>query len=59
VRILGENWAARLADPFAQAGKVVEAGSEVRVVKVEGLTLIVEPLFALDQVGEGMLTWTS
>ncbi len=59
VRILGENWAAQLAEPFAHAGKVVEAGSEVRVVKVEGLTLIVEPLFALDQVGEGMLTWTS
>jgi membrane-bound serine protease (ClpP class) len=59
VRILGENWAARLAEPFAQAGKAVEAGREVRVVKVEGLTLIVEPLFALDQVGEGMLTWTS
>jgi membrane-bound serine protease (ClpP class) len=58
VRILGENWAATLAAPFAEAGKPVEAGQEVRVVSVDGLTLVVEPIFALGDVTEGTLQWT-
>jgi membrane-bound serine protease (ClpP class) len=55
VRILGENWAARLATPFNEAGREVEAGSEVRVVRVDGLTLVVEPIFKLGDVMEGAM----
>jgi membrane-bound serine protease (ClpP class) len=58
VRILGENWAARLAEPFAHSGEAVEAGTEVRVVRVDGLTLVVEPIFALGEVTEGAVQWT-
>jgi len=58
VRVLGENWAARLSEPFAHAGEAIEAGRDVRVVHVEELTLIVEPILALGDVGEGTLSWT-
>lgn len=42
VRVLGENWAARLAKPLPE-GAALEPDQSVRVVKVDGLTLIVEP----------------
>ena len=42
VRVLGENWAARLAKPLPE-GAALEPERQVRVVKVDGLTLIVEP----------------
>jgi membrane-bound serine protease (ClpP class) len=58
VRVLGESWQARLSEPFARAGQRVEAGSEVRVVQVDRLTLVVEPIFALGDVGEGAMSWT-
>jgi membrane-bound serine protease (ClpP class) len=41
VRVLGEDWAARLAHPDA---KPIEADMPVRVVRVEGLTVLVEPV---------------
>jgi len=41
VRVLGEDWAARLAHPD---GKPIEADTSVRVVRVEGLTVLVEPV---------------
>ncbi|HEU5348842.1 MAG TPA: NfeD family protein, partial [Ktedonobacterales bacterium] len=41
VRVLGEDWAARLAHP--EAASPVEAGASVRVVRVEGLRVLVEP----------------
>jgi membrane-bound serine protease (ClpP class) len=44
VRVQGENWAARLDARSTAAGTRVEAGQEVRVVGVDGLKLIVEPL---------------
>jgi membrane-bound serine protease (ClpP class) len=44
VRVQGELWAARL-DPLAiSSGIQVESGKEVRVVGIEGLKLIVEPV---------------
>lgn len=42
VRILGENWTARLAKPLP-GGAALEPDHSVRVVKVDGLTLVVEP----------------
>ncbi|MGE5334479.1 MAG: NfeD family protein, partial [Nitrososphaerota archaeon] len=41
VRVLGEDWAARLARP--DSSPPVEAGASVRVVRVEGLRVLVEP----------------
>lgn len=40
VRVLGEDWAARLAHPEQPP---LEAGAVVRVVRVEGLRVLVEP----------------
>jgi membrane-bound serine protease (ClpP class) len=45
VRVLGENWSARLAKPLPE-GAALEPERKVRVLKVDGLTLIVEPLEA-------------
>lgn len=45
VRVLGENWSARLAKPLPE-GAALEPEQKVRVLKVDGLTLIVEPLEA-------------
>lgn len=46
VRVQGEDWAARL-DPVATSAELhVEVGQEVRVLAVEGLKLIVEPVYA-------------
>ncbi|HEX6817888.1 MAG TPA: NfeD family protein [Ktedonobacterales bacterium] len=42
VRVLGEDWAARLAKPLPE-GAALEPEQPVRVLKVDGLTLIVEP----------------
>jgi membrane-bound serine protease (ClpP class) len=44
VRVLGENWAARLALPDGAATPTIEAGATVRIVRVEGLTVLVEPV---------------
>lgn len=55
VRLLGEDWAARLASPASSA---VEVGQEVRVARVDGLTLIVEPTPTTGNTVEGALTWT-
>nr|MBF6591176.1 NfeD family protein [Ktedonobacterales bacterium] len=48
VRVLGEDWAARLREPRAAAGAQVatrvEVGGEVRIIGVDGLKLIVEPV---------------
>ena len=41
VRVLGEDWAARLAHP--DATPVIEPGAAVRVIRVEGLKVLVEP----------------
>lgn len=41
VRFHGENWAARLDEPFA--GQVVLRGQRVRVVGLEDLSLIIAP----------------
>jgi membrane-bound serine protease (ClpP class) len=43
VKVLGENWAARLPDRAAVTGLRLEAQTPVRVVGIDGLTLIVEP----------------
>ena len=43
VRVLGENWAARLDEPAATLGPSVDQGEPVLVRRVEGLRLIVEP----------------
>ena len=48
VKVLGEDWAARLANP-ASVSQSVEAKTTVLVVGVDGLTLIVEPPQALPQ----------
>ncbi|HET8909659.1 MAG TPA: NfeD family protein [Ktedonobacterales bacterium] len=42
VRVLGEDWSARLAHPESSAS--VEPGASVRVVRVEGLRVFVEPV---------------
>jgi membrane-bound serine protease (ClpP class) len=42
VRVLGEDWAARLAQPEPNA-PTLEPGARVRVVRVEGLRVVVEP----------------
>lgn len=42
VRVLGENWSARLAKPLPE-GAALAPDQSVRVLKVDGLTLIVEP----------------
>jgi membrane-bound serine protease (ClpP class) len=41
VRVLGEDWSARLTHPDALP---IEAGTSVRVVRVEGLKVLVEPI---------------
>lgn len=41
VRVLGEDWAARLAHPDAMPA--VEPGAAVRVIRIEGLRVMVEP----------------
>lgn len=43
VRLLGEDWTARLAEPETMAGQHVAAQALVRVIARHGLTLIVEP----------------
>jgi membrane-bound serine protease (ClpP class) len=48
VKVLGEDWAARLATP-ASVSQPVEAKTSVLVVGVDGLTLIVEAPLALPQ----------
>jgi membrane-bound serine protease (ClpP class) len=44
IRVLGEDWAARLAPGVAVSTPRLEVGTEVRVVGVDGLKLIVEPV---------------
>ena len=44
VRVQGEMWSARLDQWSALQGTQIEPGKEVRVVGVEGLKLIVEPV---------------
>lgn len=44
VVLQGENWAARLSERVAAKGVRLEPPHDVRVVAIEGLTLIVEPL---------------
>ena len=44
IRVLGENWTARLQDSASFAGQRVEARAQVRVIARTGLTLIVEPV---------------
>jgi membrane-bound serine protease (ClpP class) len=41
VRVLGEDWAARLARP---GGQPVDTGAQVRIARVEGLRVLVEPV---------------
>lgn len=41
VRVLGENWAARLAHPDTPP---IEPGTSVRIVRVDGLRVLVEPV---------------
>jgi membrane-bound serine protease (ClpP class) len=43
VNLLGENWTARL-NPSAKIAEPLPVGARARVVRVEGLTLIVEPV---------------
>ena len=43
VNLLGENWSARLS-PTAKVAEPVPAGAHARIVRVDGLTLIVEPV---------------
>ena len=42
VRVLGEDWAARLAHP--EDAPAVEPGAKVRVLRIEGLRALVEPI---------------
>ena len=44
VRVLGEDWAARLKGTPAGPGGEVPADQQVRVIARDGLTLIVEPV---------------
>jgi membrane-bound serine protease (ClpP class) len=44
VRVLGENWTARLDPLSTTAGIQVEVGQEVRILGVDGFTLVVEPV---------------
>ncbi len=44
VRVFGEDWSARLNFKAAASNARIEANTLVRIKKVEGLTLIVEPL---------------
>jgi membrane protein implicated in regulation of membrane protease activity len=48
VRVLGEDWAASLASGAGGAPgaavPAVQAGSQVRIVAIEGLRLLVEPI---------------
>jgi membrane protein implicated in regulation of membrane protease activity len=46
VRVMGEDWGASLAQSDAPP---IEAGASVRVVRVEGLKVLVEP--TSDEVG--------
>jgi membrane protein implicated in regulation of membrane protease activity len=42
VNLLGENWIAKLSPKASEAGPL-PAGARVRIVRVEGLMLLVEP----------------
>jgi membrane-bound serine protease (ClpP class) len=44
VRLLGENWAARLAGSLADNEAPIRAGQSVRITGIDGITLIVEPV---------------
>ena len=44
VKVLGEDWAARLSPEVAAFNVVVEVNHEVSVTSCEGLTLIVQPI---------------
>jgi membrane-bound serine protease (ClpP class) len=44
VRLLGENWAARLAGNLADNEAPIRAGQSVRITDIDGITLVVEPV---------------
>jgi len=48
VKVLGEDWAARLSPEVAAQQVAVEANREVSVISCEGLTLVVQPIPAIE-----------
>jgi membrane-bound serine protease (ClpP class) len=61
VRLLGENWAARLARDHAdnRAGNEapIRAGQSVRITGIDGITLIVEPVSPALEAPQEVNTW--
>jgi membrane-bound serine protease (ClpP class) len=57
VRLLGENWAARLAGNRAGNEAPIRAGQSVRITGIDGITLIVEPVSQALEAPREVNTW--
>jgi len=57
VRLLGENWAARLAGNRAGSEAPIRIGQSVRITGIDGITLIVEPVSPALEAPREVKTW--
>ena len=57
VRLLGENWAARLAGNRAGDEAPIRIGQSVRITGIDGITLIVEPVSPALEAPREVSTW--
>ena len=57
VRLLGENWAARLAGNRAGDEAPIRIGQSVRITGIDGITLIVEPVSPALEAPREVNTW--
>jgi membrane-bound serine protease (ClpP class) len=57
VRLLGENWAARLAGNRADNEAPIRTGQSVRITGIDGITLIVEPVSPALEAPREVSTW--
>jgi membrane-bound serine protease (ClpP class) len=57
VRLLGENWAARLAGNRAGDEAPIRTGQSVRITGIDGITLIVEPVSPALGAPREVSTW--
>jgi len=57
VRLLGENWAARLAGNRAGSEAPIRIGQSVRITGIDGITLIVEPVSPALEAPREVSTW--
>jgi membrane-bound serine protease (ClpP class) len=57
VRLLGEDWAARLAGNHADNEAPIRTGQSVRITGIDGITLIVEPVSPALEAPREVNTW--